>query len=73
MNFNNKNLSKMKSYKKIKLQDLVDKSAKINVNEMQKIVGGNSLLDGCTSRVCSSAVVTALCNGASVCTTQAIE
>ena len=62
----------MKKLQKIKLEDLTNESTKVEVDEMQKIVGGfNSqflLADGCQSGICSVKINTSYCDGGAVCT-----
>lgn len=64
----------MKKSKKIKLNELVDQTSKINVEEMRRVTGGaainqdQELADGCQSGICSQKINTSYCDGGAVCT-----
>ncbi len=59
-----------KKLEKIKLEDLTDDSINVEVDQMQKIVGGfdSELQDGCSTGICTYRINTIYCQGGAVCT-----
>lgn len=72
LDYRNRIKKTMRKLNKIKLHDLVDQASEINVEEMQKITGGDNTQDmsedGCYSGICSQKINTSYCDGGAVCT-----